>query len=167
MAIKGAALLWIGSCLAGLLISAVPLPADTIFSWIDDQGVRHFSDTPPPAHITQSSRMESQSPAQTEPRRDTYDQMVESSRHQADALKHERELEAAKRAAREELERRRQLEAERNSERRQLEDQIRQLRQRSLGPTFTEGMRAAQISAVEARMRKLNGGSEGAAPAAE
>ncbi len=160
----------LGACLAAwLIIAAGQLPADTIYSWTDEQGVKHFSNTPPSDQNIQFSETESQSetPADSETgqRRDTYDQMVESAHQEAGELERKRRLEAEEAAARKEQEQRRRLEAQKAAERQRLEDQIRQLRQRALSRTYSEGMRSAQIRALEDQIRELDGAEGASRPA--
>jgi hypothetical protein len=155
---------WIGGCVVAWLLAGVPGPADTVFTWTDDKGIKHFSDTPPPETSVQTLSIEPRSsalpPPEQAPRRSTYDQMVEESRREADQMERKRKLEAEKLAAQKELERRSLLNAKIQTEKRRLADQIQQLRQRALSPTYPEGMRSAQIKAIEDQLKTLESDAE-------
>jgi hypothetical protein len=99
---------WIGGCVAAWLLCAVaPVPADTIFTWTDDRGFRHFSDTPPSEATDEPIKVAPPpSTPEADPRRPAYDQMVEEYRREADEMERTRKLEAEKAAAQKEQERR-------------------------------------------------------------
>jgi type IV secretory pathway VirB10-like protein len=151
-------LFWIGGCVAAWLLCAVaPVPADTIFTWTDDRGFRHFSDTPPPEATGEPIKVAPPPSApEADPRRPAYDQMVEEYRRETDEMERTRKLEAEKAAAQKEQERRSRRDEKVRSEKKRLADQIQQLRQRAPSPTYPAGMRSAQIRAIEKRLEELH-----------
>lgn len=144
---------------AGLLLAAI-VSADTIYTWTDEQGVKRFSNHAPPEGIENFQTLESQPlPSQTpnaaDERRSSYDQMVKQASDEAQQLERQREAEAAARAE----ENKRLAEAQRNekieAQRSQLEQQIESINKRALGPTFTQGMKQAQIDKIKKQIQAL------------
>ncbi len=146
---------------AGMLL-AVTVSADTIYSWSDEQGVQRFSNRPPPEGIENFQTFESQaSPPQTRSpdneRRSSYDQMVQQASDEARQLESRREAEAAARAEEEkrlaEAQRKEKIQAQRSL----LEQQIESINKRALGPTYTQGMKQAQIDKIKKQIEALEG----------
>jgi len=155
--------------LAITLISVAAVPADTIYSWTDAQGVQRFSNNPPPEGIENFQKLEPQaSPSENhrdvDERRSSYDQMVRQATVEAQQLERQRQAEAAAQAA----EKKRIAEAQRKekikSERNRLNLQIEAINKRALGPTYTPGMKQAQIDIIKKQIDALENNPDTAKP---
>lgn len=144
---------------AGLFLPAQAVP-DTIYKWTDEQGVLRFSSNPPPGNVQKYEKIESKAsstePASPENRRRTdYDRMVEHSARDAQQMGQQRKAEAAAREA----EARRREQARRKekvaSERKRLEQQIKAIENRAISPTYSQGMRKAQIDKLKEQIERL------------
>ncbi len=148
-----------GFLAASLLLAADPLPADTIYMWIDDQGIKHFSNLPPPKGVGQTFKIETRTstlPCEgSKPRRRAYDQMVEEYQDQAAQMENDSRRAIERQSAREQLNRKDQLDEKVRYERQRLEYQIQQLRRRAVSPTYSQGMRSGQIQALEEQRQML------------
>ncbi len=143
----------------GLLSPAVAV-TDTIYRWTDDRGVERFSNDPPPQGINNFEKLESHpSPAENdaaaENRRSTYDRMVDAASEEAGQLEQERKLKAAAQAAK----KKRVAEALRKekirTERKRLEQKIEALKKRALSPTYSQGMKQAQIKTIKTQIEQI------------
>lgn len=150
---------------------SIPSPsnADTIYSWKDKNGNLKFSNSPPPENITEyqktvSDVSEADEQTTGNKRRPKFDEMVERASREADASRREREERAAAEAA----ERKRIAEAKRRAEaqaeRERLEKQIEAIRNRAVSPTYSNGMKQAQIDELTKKIEALGGST---APAAK
>ncbi len=143
---------------AGWLLAA-PLPADTIFTWTDAQGIKHFSNLPPPKSVDRFGRIETRVttlPCEgPEPQRRAYDEMIEQYRNEAAQSEAERGRIIENQSTQEQLNRRGQLNEKIRYERQRLKYQIEQLRRRAVSPTYSQGMRAGHIQALEDRLQRL------------
>jgi len=146
--------------LIALLFLSPPAFADKIYSWVGQDGTKWFSNEPPPEGIkefevitTPGSPDGASAPANN--RRPGFDQMVDQAGFQADALESER-LAKERRA---EVLKKRQAEKERkakNQARRQLlEDKITAIRNRAVSPTYSQGMKEAQILEIQKQIDQL------------
>ena len=137
-----------------------PRAEDTIHTWTDEQGVRHFSDSEPmedgrnPEIYIQGGN-ETPSSNQEARRRSSFDNMVESARIEANRLEQERKQAEAerKRRQKEEAEQRRQAAIE--AKRGELQKKIDALMNRALSRTFSQGMRDNQIKAIQEQIDQL------------
>ena len=146
--------LWVMLCLAP------PVIAGTIYTWIDSEGKQHFSDHPPPDTVADfnETRTAPDSSGQTNlspERRGSYDQMVEKARKDALQSEQQRRKEAEARAIQEKREAEKQRMARIEPERRRLEQAIEDLQNRALSPTFSMGMKKAQIKKLREELEKL------------
>lgn len=146
--------LWVMLCLAP------PAIAGTIYTWIDSEGEKHFSDEPPPAAVTDFEKIQTapNSSGQTNlspERRADYDQMVEKAKREALQSEQQRRKEAAARAIQEKREAEKQRRARIEPERQRLEQAIKDLQNRALSPTFSMGMKKAQIEKLRKELDKL------------
>lgn len=144
---------------AGLLFAASG-SADTIYGWTDEHGIKRFSHDPPPEGVENFQKFESQAsqPQDRSPadeRRPSYDRMIRQAEEESRQLQQQREAEAAARKA----ERERLAEAQRQNkiqaEQRRLEQQIESINKRALGPTYTQGMKKAQIDKIRKQIEAL------------
>ena len=145
-----------------ILLLAGPVIAGTIYTWTDANGVKRFSDSPPPEGATNvhtTDEIES-SPGAGDQASQTYDQMVDEASRSAD--EHFAQ-EAEKRAAEAEAEHQQQAEAMDQrvaAEKEQLQQQINEIEARGLGPTFSQGQKDAMIQEVQARIDRLESDPE-------
>ena len=147
-----------------LLISAIPASAETIYTWTDKDGIKRFSNEPPPegieAHRIEAVPTPDKVDDRAQKRRSSFDRMVEDAAAESRELEKQRKEAEAARAAelqrQAELERRRQIDAQR----RQLEERINAVRKRALSPTYTKGMQEAQIEAIRKQINELSGQPE-------
>lgn len=145
------------------LVLPLTIGSETIYTWKDKDGVMRFSNGSPPEDVKEYKIVESAPPSSNalEPddkHRSSYDQMVEQASKEADASQEKRKKEAAENAA----ERERVLEEQRNArikaEREQLEAQIEAIKRRAVSPTFPNGMKQAQIDALNKKIEALEKG---------
>jgi hypothetical protein len=143
-----------------MLCLAPPVIAGTIYTWIDTEGKRHFSDEPPPDTVTdyKKTQTDPDSPGQTNlspERRVSYDQMVEKAKKEALQSEQQRRIEAQSRAIQEKLEAEKRRKARIEPERQRLEQAIKDLENRALSPTFSMGMKKAQIEKLRKKLEAL------------
>lgn len=130
--------------------------SETMYKWVDAQGIQRFSNQPPPPDVKEYETIPgTDEPAPGDEQRPEFRQMmhrVEQENRQNDAEARQRELERAQEAERKaEAERR----SRRQAERQRLERRIEQIKKRALGPTFTQGMRQAQIDQIQKQIDAL------------
>lgn len=139
---------------------SAPAIAGTIYSWTGPDGRQHFSDKPPPDTISDYKVLETVPDASgpqppSEKRRSSFDQMVEKAGHEAKQMEQQRRKAAEARAA----EQKREAEARRKAriepERQRIQKAIQALENRALSPTFSMGMKNAQIEALRKELKKL------------
>jgi predicted nuclease with TOPRIM domain len=143
-----------------MLCLAPPVIAGTIYTWIDSEGKQHFSDEPPPDTVTEYKEIQTgpDSPGQKNlppERRGSYDQMVEKAKKEALQSEQQRRKEAKTRAIQEKREAEKRRKARIEPERRRLEQAIKDLENRALSPTFSMGMKKAQIEKLRKELEKL------------
>jgi hypothetical protein len=143
-----------------LLCLAPPAIAETIYTWTDSEGKQHFSDKPPSGAVTDyeviktapnSSNQTNVSPE----RRSSYDRMVEGAKEEALQSEQQRRKEAEARALQEKREAEQRRKARIEPERQRLEQAIQDLENRALSPTFSMGMKKAQIEALRKELEEL------------
>jgi predicted nuclease with TOPRIM domain len=143
-----------------MLCLVPPVIAETIYTWTDSEGKQYFSDAPPPDTITDYKEIQTvpdssgQSNLSPE-RRSSYDQMVEEAEKEALQSERQRRKEAEARAIQEKREAEQRRKARIEPERRRLEQAIEDLENRALSPTFSMGMKKAQIEKLRKELEKL------------
>lgn len=143
-----------------MLCLASPVIAGTIYTWIDSEGKQHFSDALPPDSVTDYKKTQTvpDSSGQTNlspERRVSYDQMVEKAKKEARQSEQQRRKEAEARAIQEKREAEQRRKARIEPDRRRLEQAIKDLENRALSPTFSMGMKKAQIEQLRKELEKL------------
>ena len=146
--------LWVILCLAP------PVIAGTIYTWTDSEGKQHFSDQPPPDTVadfkeTQTAPDASGQTNLSPERRGSFDQMVEKARQESLQNEQQRRKEAEARALQEKSEAEKRRMARIEPERRRLEQAIKDIENRALSPTFSMGMKKAQIEKLRKELEKL------------
>ncbi len=150
-----AALTWIMGLL--VLLSASMVQAGTVYYWTDEKGVRHFSNTGPPQDAqdvgtqaeTVSAPAAAAEPEEAPPAANEQDQAPPTP---------QQNQEGATPTVRDQFEaaRQKRLARQAEDERRRLQAEIRQVEQRSLSRTFTEGMRAARVAPLREQLALLD-----------
>lgn len=141
--------------MAVLLLSA-NAPADNIYIWTDADGVKHFSDQPPPEGTGEYDVSQGVINSSDSETREGYKEMmkeVDQENQQAD------QKSTAKKAAQAAAEKEKKMDEDQariQAERDQLQKQIDALNNRALSTTFTEGMRQNQIDAIRKEMEQIN-----------
>ena len=128
--------------------------AETIYVWTDANNIMHFSDRPPDG-IEYSEISGSSRPSASVEERLGYDLMVEQAR--VNSQQYELEKQQKKREA--QVQKQEQMLTARRAhvqaQRQVLREQIKALKDRALSPTFSQGMRDAQIEVLEKKIAQL------------
>jgi hypothetical protein len=148
-----------------LLLLAPPAIAETIYTWTDSEGKQYFSDKVPPDALSDYKTIEtapdSAGPSNVTPqRRPSYDFMVEKAKREALQSEKQRRIEAETRERQEKREAELQHKARIEPERRRLEKAIKAIENRALSPTFSMGMKKAQIKTLRQKLEKLENSSD-------
>jgi hypothetical protein len=145
----------------GIMIGiAPPAIAETIYTWTDAEGKLHFSDEVPPDTVTGYKKIQtapdSSVPSNVSPeRRSSYDFMVEKAKREAQQNEQQRRNEAEAREKQEKREAELRHKARIEPEKRRLEKAIKDIENRALSPTFSMGMKKAQIEALRKELETL------------
>ena len=145
--------------LMGLLVLLLTgtVQAGTLYYWTDENGVRHFSNTGPPqdARDVGTKAETVTAPAveadreQAPPNADEQDQTLPTPpQNQGESTPTMRDQFEAARQER--------LTRQAEDERRRLQNEIREVEQRGLSRTFTEGMRAARLGPLREQLALLD-----------
>jgi uncharacterized protein YlxW (UPF0749 family) len=144
---------------------APPVIAETIYTWTDSEGKQHFSDEVPPEAVTNYKEIQTapdssgRSDASPE-RRTSYDFMVEKAKREASQSEQQRRKEAEAREKEEKREAELRRKARIEPERRRLEQAIKGVENRALSPTFSMGMKKAQIEKLRKELEELTASPE-------
>ncbi|MFZ7128575.1 MAG: DUF4124 domain-containing protein [Desulfobacterales bacterium] len=141
--------------LALLTLMIAPAPAAEIYFWVDEHGVRHYSNTGIPDHVQKvevnpedvSTQPEVEAAAEDAPAADDAPSLEELEKEQAARKQKRRENEYREAAA--------AWDRKIDDEREQLQSQIEAIENRSLGKFFTQGMREAQLKPLEEKLSLL------------
>lgn len=136
-----------------LLVSHAP--AGTIYIWTDANGVKHFSDQAPPKGIQNYDTVQGEIDRSGSEQREGFKQMMEEVEQENLQADQEREAKKAAKAAAEKEKKAAEEQNRIQAERERLQKKIDELNNRALSPTFTEGMRQAQIAAIRKEMEKI------------
>lgn len=141
----------IAAILIALSMFATYAVADTIYIWTDKKGVKRFSDQPPEG-VDRYETEESMPSAPEEPERNGFEKMVQDVKRENQQADMRKEREAAQRRAEDQRKAMEEKNARIQAERAPLQQQIDQLNNRALSPTFTKGMRDHQIKLIREKM---------------
>ncbi|BBO77198.1 hypothetical protein DSCW_46150 [Desulfosarcina widdelii] len=142
---------------ACLLLVSNTVPAGTIYTWTDADGVKHYSNEQPPEGIDKVQTIEEvqYDQAGADQKRQEYDRMVEEASEEADRHFDQQ----AQKKARQEEERQQQQQEEKDrriaEQRDRLEKEIEAVRNRALGPNFTQGMKDNLIRQLQEKIDQL------------
>ncbi len=144
-----------------LWLWAAPMSgAETIYTWTDSNGIQRYSTHQPPEGIRDYKKIESPTPSPeaskaTEKSRDSYNRMVEEARQESKQRELKRKQEDAARTKKERQKAEAEKQARIQAQRELLEKQIEALENRALSPTYSSGMRQAQIDELRNQIKKL------------
>ena len=176
---------WVGASLILVMMLAGPLLADSVYFWIDENGVRHYSNTGIPSGVQEADERPEEFSASPPPAtNDAAESEADSEAPPESAPGEDPEGRAPIPDDEDQMDPR--LEAKVEKERARLEAEIKRIKGLSIGKSFTQGMKDAQIRPLEEQLALLNadpkryfrmkregafdsasgGGSGGAAPAA-
>jgi len=150
---------WVGVSLVLVMMVATPLLADSVYSWTDEDGVRHYSNTGIPPGVQQADERpeENSSPPAIEP-----GQSSGNAGRSANALGPESvdtpEEEAAAADSEKKMDQR--LAARVEKERQRLGAEIKRIQGFGIGKSFTPGMKDAMIRPLREQLALLNADPE-------
>jgi len=142
---------------ACILLVGNTVPAGTIYTWTDADGVKHYSNEQPPEDSENVQTIEEvqSDQAGADQNRQEYDRMVEKASENADRHFDEQ----AREEALQEEERQQQQQEEKDrriaEQRARLEKEIEAVRSRGLGPNFTKGMQDNLIRQLQEKIDQL------------
>lgn len=141
--------------LMAVLLLAANAPAATIYIWTDADGVKHFSDQPPPEGTDNYDVAQGVIDRSGDDQREGFKQMMQEVDQENRRADQARESKKAEQAAAEKEKKADEQQARIQAERDRLQKKIDALNKRALSPTFTEGMRQSQIEAILKEMEKI------------
>jgi hypothetical protein len=144
-----------------LLFLHPPVKGDLIYIWTDEQGVKHFSNEAPPEGSQNVEKIETDTQNSAPPedaagRRETYNQMVEKAKTEANHLDQERKEKEAAADEQKKQEAEKQRQEQIQAQRQKIQAKIDALNQRGLGPNYSKGMRDYQINELKKELEKLD-----------
>ena len=139
---------WIGASLILVMMAASPLFADSVYSWTDEDGVRHYSNTgiPPGVQDADERPEEISSSPVPESGQSSGEEGNRANPAGPDSVDTPEE-EAAASEGKQQMDRR--LAARVEKERQRLEAEIKRIKGLSIGKSFTPGMKDAMVKPVE------------------
>jgi colicin import membrane protein len=145
--------------IATIVLAPSLVASETIFVWTDRNGVRHFSDQPPPEGAVKTDQIETQlseaSRTLPDQRRQAIEQMTEEYRREALEAEQKRLQKEQEQNQARERRQQDQLREKIEAERQRLLDENANIRGRAVNRTLTQGMKNAQIEALEKKLAIL------------
>lgn len=142
-------MLWVCPCLAD----------ENIYTWIDNNGVKRFSDRQPDDvkhyDIIRISPDKSEFGAPAGGSRPEYDQMIENIRQDKQLTEQERTQAGADRAAEEKRDEDARKKDRIEAEQKQLQEKIDDLKKRPTGRAYSQSLKNARIEEIEKQIDKL------------
>jgi chromosome segregation ATPase len=139
-----------------LLAVAASANGGTIYIWTDENGVKRFSDAPPPKGIENYETAVGSTSKPAEGQREGLTKMLEEQEQQSREEDAKKEAAEAAQAAEQKRKAQAEEKARIQPERDRLQKQINDLQNRALSPTFTEGMRQNQIEKIQKQIDALS-----------
>lgn len=141
------------------------LAAENIYNWTDQNGIRRFSDQPPPLNVKQykTIRIPPDQSSGEQPgvdNRPGYDSMVENVKGEARKHEQERMQQEASRTAEEKQNAESDMKARVEAERQRLNEIIDSINKRPLSRTYDKSFKQARIDEVQKQIEKLNNSPE-------
>ena len=144
------------------LLCATMVSAGTIYTWIDADGVKRYSNSQPPEGAQHVRRIDEipYDQGHEDSNRQAFDRMVDDASKQADRHFKEQDEKKAREAI-EEKARQQQAQSDRlATQRAELQREIDAIQNRALGPTFTGGMKENQIKQLQDQIDRLEIGNQ-------
>lgn len=150
---------WAGVFLVWVMVVATPVLADSVYSWTDEDGVRHYSNTGIPPGVQQAEERpeENSSPPAIEPGQPSGEEgrgentpgpeSVDTPEEEAAAAGSEKKMDA-------------RLAARVERERQRLGAEIKRIQGLSIGKSFTPGMKDAMIKPLQEQLALLEADPE-------
>lgn len=146
---------WVGFAFIAVILLGVPLMADSVYFWTDENGVRHYSNTGIPSGVQEAvERPEEFSAPSTATADEDSEPGADRDTPPESAPGEDAEEVAPSPDGEEETDPR--LEARVEKERQRLEAEIKRIKGLSIGKSFTQGMKDAQIRPLEEQLALLN-----------
>jgi Skp family chaperone for outer membrane proteins len=138
-------------------LSMVTGAAGTIYTWTGADGVRRYSNSPPPEGVDNVKTIDELQgdPAEEGRAREEFNRMVDEANRQADEQIADQEKAKARAAAAEENRKQNSLAERVAAERKALQAEIDSIAARALGPTFSAGQKAAMIKALQDKINRM------------
>ena len=137
------------------------LAAENIYNWTDKNGIKRFSDQPPPQNVKQYKTI--QVPPDQSSKQETgvdnrpgYDSMVENVKGEMRQSEQEMVQEEASRAAEEKRKAESVMKARVEAERQRLNEKIDAINKRPLSRTYDQSFKQARINEIQKQLDKLN-----------
>lgn len=144
-----------------IMCSTAMVTAETIYTWVDKEGIRRFSNERPPEHITDYQQFDavvspSSDPTEAYEHRKSYDAMVKDARIESDRLERERARKETIQTAQKQHAVEKALKAKIDAERQRLEQALEKAKNRGLSKTYSQGMRKTKIDKIQKQLDRLN-----------
>lgn len=141
------------------------LSAENIYNWTDKNGIRRFSDQPPPREVKQYKTIQVQpdQSSEQEPAADSrpgYDRMVEKAKGETQKDEQESIQGEASGAAEEKQNAEASMKARVEAERQRLYEKIDAINKRPLSRTYDHSFKQARIDEIQKQLDKLNNSPE-------
>ena len=137
---------------------SIAAAGDKIYQWVDENGVKHYSDVPPETGREVTVREgagRNRDDYDADDRRKNFDRMVEQLNKEMEISEAQRKRELKAIREKEHLEAEKKRQAELEKKRSKILKEIEMLEKRAMSPTFTEGMRKAQIDKLKKQLQEL------------
>jgi hypothetical protein len=141
------------------------LAAENIYNWTDKNGIRRFSDQPPPRNVKQYKTIQvpPDQSSEQEPavdKRPGYDSMVENVKGETRQGEQESIQGEASRTAEEKRNAESSMKARVEAERQRLNEKIEAINKRPLSRTYDHSFKQARIDEIQKELDKLNNSPE-------
>ena len=149
------------SALVILLWICPALAAENIYNWTDKDGVRRFSDQPPPRNVKQykTIQIQPEESSEKEPAagsRPGYESMVEKVKGEIRQSEQESVQGEVSRSAEEKQKAESDMKARIEAERQRLNEKIDAINKRPLSRTYDHSFKNARINEIQKELDKLN-----------
>lgn len=141
------------------------LAAENIYNWTDQNGIKRFSDQPPPLNVKQYKTIQVQ-PDQASgeqpgvDNRPGYESMVEKVKSETLQREQERMKEEASKIAEEKRKAESDMKARIEAEQRRLNEKIDAVNKRPLSRTYDQSFKQARINEIQKQIDRLNNSPE-------
>lgn len=144
--------LWVGTCLAG----------GNIYNWTDKNGVRRFSDQPPPRDVKHYGTIETRPSEQEEPAESKpgYGGSADNVKSEAEQRGQESVNTENSGAAEEKRETESDMKARIEAERQRLNEKIDAINRRPLSRTYNHSFKQARIDEIQKELDRLKNSPE-------